>query len=443
MGRVYELIPPPITWRPGLTDIARNLEWQYAAGLNKDGSSKAKSAHSAARIKIIHKDRHGSKLRKMIPPPSNWRDDLNGNARVVAWRFAAGVKNNGNCRNLVAHIRARSNILRDERLRVIRLKDKAVWTPTDHKMLEKEKLRKSRELYHRKKHFAIPANRLKKNLQTSKIEQAHRKEQMKEVAKFISDNNINIDTRVFSDEDAFKYIVELMDDKTSSIGKDIFDALGMTLRESFWEGQFNGAIYALTTRGEADHKGSSAEYIRFIVNNYEGTTVLTQPGGEKFKFNDPEFKNLRSTFVPLCFCNTYASCTTMESAFQLLFHFLELGSQRLWLRSGQGCSDLALRKCDMKYIQQSGDKNPIFVCGITIVKNISVVGRTIDSEGKSVVDYITCGLGTKCKVNQPISFGRNCSESQEKALKTAQETLGPNYIDAKECGKRKIEFLSD
>ena len=265
---------------------------------------------------------------------------------------------------------------------------------------------------------------------------------MDNVTKFISDNNLDIGTGVLSDEDAFKYVVEIMDDKTTAMGKDIFDALGgMTLRTSLWDGGFNGAVYALTARGEA-FGGGHAEYIRFLVNNRRNPSTLTHPDGKHFKYSDPEFKNLQTTFVPLRICNSYANCTTMESAFQLLFDFLEVGSQRLWLRSGNGRSNLALRKSDMKYIEVTGDKNPKFVFGITIIKNVSVE-RTTDSNGKEIASFITAGIGTRCKVNQPFRPKPFCNKSQRKALDTAQQTLGPNYMAVSESRKRKAEHLGD
>ena len=94
----------------------------------------------------------------------------------------------------------------------------------------------------------------------------------------------------------------------------------------------------------------------------------------------------------------------------------------------------------MNYIENSGDKNPKFVFGITIINNVSVVERTTDSNGKNVVSCIKGGLGTKCKVNQPRSHKPFCNKSQRKALAEAQATLG---MTNKECRKRKIEFLSD
>ena len=83
----------------------------------------------------------------------------------------------------------------------------------------------------------------------------------------------------------------------------------------------------------------------------------------------------------------------------------------------------------MKYIAANKDQPIRFVCGITIIKNVSVVERTTDSNGKDIVVSITAGLGTKCQVNQPLQPTPLCNESQGEALAAAQATLGPNFMD--------------
>ena len=378
---------------------------------------------------------------KILPPPASWRPDLKGTVRAGEWQRAAGLNKDGSSKTWAAHGLSRKYILRDDRLRLIRLKDKSEFTPEDHRLLEKEKRRKSAEYMDHRKRHDIAAVRLKSNLQSVGYNRNRRKKKMEEAAKFISDKQLDIDTGVLSDKDAFEYILDLMDDNTSPIGKDIFDALcGMTLRTALWNGEFNGAIYALTSRGAAVGRAGS-EYIRFIVNTPRNTPALTHSDGKRFKYSEREFKNLQATYVLLRACNSYANCTTMESAFQLLFDFLEIGRHRLWLRSGTGYSKLALRKCDIKYIEETGDKNPKFMCGITIIKNVSVLERNTDSNDKKVVAYITCGLGTKCKVNQPLSPTPFCNESQREALVTAQKTLGPNFMDG--SLKRKSDAIEE
>jgi hypothetical protein len=46
---------PPVTWRPDLTGHDRACSWQYAAGVNVDGSAKNNAQHKCAR-RVINRD---------------------------------------------------------------------------------------------------------------------------------------------------------------------------------------------------------------------------------------------------------------------------------------------------------------------------------------------------------------------------------------------------
>ena len=165
-----------------------------------------------------------------IPPPANWRPELKGCNRAWHWQRAAGLKKDGNSKNRGQHAIARKSIIFDERLRLIHLKGRSEWTPEDHIFMDTEKCRKMTVFHQRRGYLKNPEVRHKNNLRSIARDARIRKEKMDTVTKFISDNNLDVCTGVLSDEDAFQYIVELMDDKTTAIGKDIFDALGgMTL----------------------------------------------------------------------------------------------------------------------------------------------------------------------------------------------------------------------
>ena len=381
----------------------------------------------------------------MIPPPANWKPKLKGTMRAWIGKRAAGFNKDGSCKSKGANTKYRSRIIRTELLRVTHMKDKSELTPEDHIVLEKEKLYKTSSISRGRKYINTPNGKEKNHAINVVIRKRLQDKRAVCVENFIKENEIDIDTVILSDEGAFNYILNLLDDKNSQIGKGIFDALcGMTLREAFWDGGFDGAMYALTSRGDASIGAAQSEAVRFITCNYQNAPVLSRGSdGKRFKYSDKEFKDLELVYCPIWIGSTYANCTTVESAFQLLFDFLTIGQHRLWLKSGVGRSKLALRKCDMKYIEDSGDKNPKFMCGITIIKNVSVLERNTDSRGKDVVAYITGGQGTTCKVNQPKNPKPIWNKSQRKALKTAQETLGPNYMVLKECRKRKAEFMGD
>jgi hypothetical protein len=86
--------------------------------------------------------------------------------------------------------------------------------------------------------------------------------------------------------------------------------------------------------------------------------------------------------------------------------------------------------------------NFTFVCGITILKNVSVLTRTTDPvSGKDVVTSIKAGNGTTCMVHQPKKLPR-CSQDVKDELVKLRERLGPNYIDRRNH-KRKADAIED
>jgi hypothetical protein len=137
-------------------------------------------------------------------------------------------------------------------------------------------------------------------------------------------------------------------------------------------------------------------------------------------------------------CGTGAGCSAIN--YQSLFNFLELGRHRLWKTSGQGNSDLLLRKVDIKYMKENDNLLPKFLFGITILKNVSVIERGIDGNGNDVVRSISGGKGTVCNVNYPTRMGAHINDSQRDALAKAQATLPPNFMD-RAARKRKADAL--
>ncbi len=77
--------------------------------------------------------------------------------------------------------------------------------------------------------------------------------------------------------------------------------------------------------------------------------------------------------------------------------------------------------------------------GITIMKNVKIVERKTDANGKDIVACITAGLGTKCNVNHPLRLTHYINESQQAALAKAQATLPPNFTDR--SNKRKADDI--
>ncbi|KAJ1465446.1 hypothetical protein T484DRAFT_1757416, partial [Baffinella frigidus] len=256
---------------------------------------------------------------------------------------------------------------------------------------------------------------------------------------------------ILSEENACKLALKLFDDRDSTMGKALFDALGgKTLREAFWNGNSTDAIYVLASRGVGNIGASQAEGIRFLVNNkHAKTTILTKMDGNNFNYSNKEFKKMDLVYCPVYMSNSYADCTAVESVLQLLLNFLEVGSRRLWLQSNVGRYNRPLRTCDMQYIdrlEKEGKhedvKNIKFVCGITILKNVSVLERKTDPvTGKDVVTSIKTGDGTTCMVHQPLKKPLYSSEAQKSAVAVLMAKLGPNFVDRNR--KRKAATLGD
>ena len=328
----------------------------------------------------------------MDPPPSTWMPELHGDELHHAWKFAAGVNPDGSPKHHTKHTVARYDI---KRAAVIANKP-----PT-----QKESAKASRKRYKDKAARELDA---KKTASMNKI--------MFALQVKISDGPL-------SDEDAFRYVLNLIGDRVSETGKQLMDALGgNTLREALWDGRAPVAIYPSATRGHGGVGGSAAEGIRFIVND-PSPVLRCAPDNQHFKFMDTGFKDLDLSYVPIYITYSYANCTTMERAFQLFFDYLTIGSQRLWKQSGAGNFGRSLRSCDMKYVERTGDKSPKFMVGLTILSNVSVIEKGVDENGSDVVKLITGGNGTKCTVNQPKMSVPLMTKSQEIARDAAWATL--------------------
>lgn len=336
----------------------------------------------------------------------------------------------------------RFRIQNNEAVRLSNLKDDSQKTKSDFIVIKKDENRKALHTEAVLRWNDTPHGK-KKRKDDQDLRHLNNKEKRADhVNKLIIEKGIDVSSKTLSDKDAFDYILKLIDDKHSPIGKEIYITLGeMTLREAFWEGNFDGAMYALTSRGSATVGGSCAEYIGFLVSNRRHPVLTIDTDCKKFKYCDQAFNDLGLVYCPIRALTTYADCTTMESAFQLLFDFLEIGRHRLWVKSGNGHSQLPLRKVDVKYIERSGDKTPTFMFGITILRNISNVKRSINANGRNVVVSITGGNGVACTVNQPLIPRMFTNESQWEALVAAQATLPPNFIDRSR--KRKADALED
>ncbi|KAJ1464370.1 hypothetical protein T484DRAFT_3645653 [Baffinella frigidus] len=482
--------PPPANWDPksiliqkrmlvsgfGITtalDLKSKIvlyQWKFAAGMNKDGSEKTAQAHKdrrdrywdherarLARLKdendrtpeekdAIFKADHPGAYQKsrvgnsngpqIIPPPPDcsWareRSHLSKEEFDEAWMYAGGEDKNGNYKSATAHTDKRGSIRWDHKVLVAMSKNECDRSPAERAVIEKEEARK---LDAKEYDAAYVLKRA-----AEKLEITHA---------LVKENNIRIVEKIRNAKDAFDFAFNLFDDKDSEYGKLIFETLdGMTLREAFWDGKSDRAMYILASRGMGDVGRSDAESIRFLVKNSgSATTVLTHMDGTDFKYRDPAFKKLEHVYCPVGVFESYGDCTAVEAALQLIFNFLEVGSKRLWLQSGIGFDSRPLRGRDIRFIkkmQEDGgyqkDNQLVFVCGITILKNVEVLSRGEDINGKDIVTSIKAGSGTTCRVHQPKQGKPVCNIEQTAALVATLQRLGPNFMDLNR--KRKAGVL--
>jgi hypothetical protein len=482
LGQKRQLIPPPATWRPDLIGTMRADSWRLAAGLNENGGAKTIKAHINARQVVLKKE--AIRIIKSKAEGDRTPDEIKSlqkHQRHQSIQAALMSTSRNNKKEALSVATAKSveerteadiTIIKDDithksytadydkayrkipAVAAVRHDARKAWrqVPENKENERLSNLARSQLPENREQkrlsgaaYNEIPENREKQRLASAawreipENRENHRianaawrvkKRQKKDdgVITFILYNAIQVNTVPRSHAYAFNYIVELLDDKDSVIGSDLYKKLGMTLMEAFWDGKFDGAIYPHVARGQSSVGDSTAEYIQFLVRTSANNVLTRADNGDHFKYTDKQFKDLGVTFCPIFICNSYGDVTTMESAFQLIFDFLTIGRHRLWKQSGAGRFPRALRTCDIKYIKESGDKEPRFMFGLTILKNVSVVERTIDANGRDVVSAITAGLGVKCKVNQPLRDTPICNAEQRTALEAAREKLPPNFM---------------
>jgi hypothetical protein len=389
--------------------------------------------------------------RRMVPPDASWRPELKGTIRAWNWQRAAGINKDGSTKTRMEHRSERVRVNRKAKLKEINDKDVDDRTPEDKEYLEKEAanrehIKKKRDTpanrEHIKKQRATPVNKAKaseynqkrRNIPANKAKQAGyaKKRQIKihaekvaGVQKFSDETGCGTGDEPLTNEDAFMSVRRLMDDKDSPTGQAIVEVLGMTLGNALWDGKGNSSIYALAGRGDGAVGGSQAEWINFLVKRKD--PVLTNGASKKhFTSTQQNFKDLGLHYIPIYKTKSYANCTTFESAFQLAFDFLPIG-RRLWKQSGAGNFKRQLRTKDMNYITRTGDLNPEFMFGITILPNVSVTEQVVNADGEDIIKSISAGNGVHCDVTQAIYTNPIMTDEQEAARAAMYATLPPHY----------------
>ncbi|KAJ1463784.1 hypothetical protein T484DRAFT_1758582, partial [Baffinella frigidus] len=339
--------PPPANWDPKSISIQKRMlvsgfgiataldlkskfilyQWKFAAGMNKDGTEKTAAAHTSSRTRfwnierarlarlkdenvqtpeekdaIFKVDQPGAHKKsrvgyshgpQIIPPPADcsWareRSHWSKEEFDEAWMYAGGGDKNGNYKSATAHATRRESIIWKHKVLVAQSKDECDRSPAERAVIEKEEARK----LDAKEYGAAykPTYYLKQAAEKLEITHALMKE-----------NNIRIVEKIRNAKDAFDFAFNLIDGNDSEYGKLIFETLGgKTLREAFWDGKSDRAMYILASRGMGDVGRFQAESIRFLVNNSGSpTTVLTHMDGTDFKYSERAFKKLEPVYCPV------------------------------------------------------------------------------------------------------------------------------------------------
>ncbi|KAJ1474253.1 hypothetical protein T484DRAFT_1751698, partial [Baffinella frigidus] len=322
---------PPATWKPELEGNVRAHAWKHAAGQNPDGSDKTSNAHYQVRLYII--DCEKLRLVMLIPEDERTAEDLKSiekrDRHLSAVRGSQLKENKKRDLILSKSERERTD---EEHMFLKKMEEQRVKSNEAHAVRvlnpawkEADKLKTSTPEYRAKKKMRRdrPENKAKSKASAIKCAAKKNMKKMDKATEFIRSNGLDIGSASLLDDEAFKFILNLIDDTESEVGKGIYEALGMTLRTAFWEGKSNSAMYALMSRGDATMGGCKAEFTRFIVSNPMNTPILTRADNNKsFKYADKEFQDLQLVYCPIRAFSNYADVTTFESAFQLLFDFL-------------------------------------------------------------------------------------------------------------------------
>jgi hypothetical protein len=181
-----QTILPPASWEENLSVDDRAHKWKYAAGENTDGTNKTAKTHledenvrlirlkdlndrtedeKAVLFKIDHpgvvkalyipievdlhpvnKSSRARRGRSLIPPPASWEPHLSGDARIEAWKNAAGLDEHGKIKTKNAHVMKRIRVIFDDRVMSVKEKPESEWTEADHAVVKKEEDIKSEKI---------------------------------------------------------------------------------------------------------------------------------------------------------------------------------------------------------------------------------------------------------------------------------------------------------
>ena len=172
---------------------------------------------------------------------------------------------------------------------------------------------------------------------------------------------------------------------------------GMTLHEAFVKRKLNASMYIYLARGTGLQKCSGRNYSeseRFLVNDPNPT--LTQLDGSHYKVSQQAYKDLGLKFLPMATFETASACATFEAGAQEYFDKRWLGGEKLWKVTGAGRVRATFRRCDISYMERTGDYTSVFTCGITWTEGVCFQGLNDQNQ----LTRIVSGEGQESKVHQ-------------------------------------------
>jgi hypothetical protein len=152
-----------------------------------------------------------------------------------------------------------------------------------------------------------------------------------------------------------------------------------------------------------------SEAERFILN--DPVPILTEyDTGKRYKVGTDSYKDLGMTYIPLVQFDTACACSAFETKLQVLFDSRRYGIQRLWKQAGAGKLYQKYRRCDINYMQKTGDYSPVFTVGMSVIPHV----RMQSSNSAHYVTSMTSGVeGQLSAINPPARWKNTWARNRD------------------------------
>ena len=189
--------------------------------------------------------------------------------------------------------------------------------------------------------------------------------------------DIQLKSHLLSSDQMDWMIAKLLDSKAKSIVDNLH---GFTMREAFVDQKLYASVYIWLARddGVTNRPGQSfAECERFLLKDPRPTLVNGETG-ERYRAGDQSFKSIELVSFALATFDTACACSEFETKLQRYFDARRFGSARLWKQTGAGRLYQKLRRCDIRAIESTGNRAPVFTCGISYVNHVRIQSMSHD-----------------------------------------------------------------